>query len=201
MSSKLFHPAVPVTAGFVLILLLQRLEGPHLAVALGVCAGACLLLARRSWWRLVHRLRYMLLVLVVLFAWQTPGVLVWPRLGGLSPTFDGIRLAADHAARIVLVVSVVAFMLHGLSHAQWVQGVYGLFAPLRRLGFPADRFALRLQLVLQDAEQADRTAWREALAPAAPPREAMPPLLLLPLRARDGILIGLMLVAAIWSLV
>lgn len=198
-SFKPFHPAVPVTAGFVFILLLQRLEGLALAAAVALCAAAALVRARTLWWRLLRRLRYMLLVLVVLFAWQTPGVLAWPHAGAWSPTVDGLALAGGHAGRIVLVVSVVALMLQGLSHAAWVQGLYGLLAPLARLGFPAERFALRLQLVLQDAG-GERIAWREALAPQAAPREAAPPLRLTPPVRRDGVAILFLLALAVGGL-
>lgn len=153
--------------------------------------------AAQAWWRLTRRLRYMLLVLFLLFCWHTPGTLVWPQLGVWSPTLEGCRLALDHTARILLVVAIVGLMLRLLNHAQWVQGLYGLLAPLQRLGLPSARLAVRLQLVLQEAEYAERLTWRDWLsASSAEKQESALPLRLSPLRTFDVVAVTALLLLA-----
>lgn len=173
-----------------MILLLQRLQGVSLLLALCLFSTLSVALASKVWWRLVRRLRYMLLVLFALFCWQTPGTLVLPHFGGWSPTVEGCWLALDHTARILMVVAVVALMLRLLDQAQWVQGIFGLLSPFQPLGVPASRLAIRLQLVLREAERVERVPWRDMLASSTEkPEEASPPLMLSPLKTSDRLLI------------
>lgn len=160
VSCPKFHPAVPVTAGCIFILLVQQVRWPWQTLWLTGLVIACLLRSRREWLRVMRRLRYLLLVLLILFAWQTPGELVWPSLGALSPSLDGCRLAAESATRIVCVASIVALMLHALSPREWVGGLFSLAYSLKFLGAAPERFAVRLQLVLDEAGRAEKRPWR-----------------------------------------
>jgi len=159
---KSIHPAVYVTAGFFLIFLLQVLSLAFLPWGTGLIVLCALVFARREWVRVVRRLRYIFLALLILFAWQTPGVMIVPPLGAFSPTWDGVRATVEPAARLLSVVSVVALMLHGLSTEDWVNSLYVLVQPLRVFGLSAERFAVRLRLVLDYTSQRD-LHWRDCL--------------------------------------
>lgn len=161
MLNKL-HPAVLVTAGFFWIAVLQSIN----SAVLPWCAAAVVLLAImgsvKDWIRIVRRMRYIFLALLILFAWQTPGILMIPGLGTFSPTWDGLRAVQDPVLRLLAVVSVVAVMLHYLSIEAWVNSLYILLRPLRALGFSPERFAVRLRLVLDYVERRDLN-WRHCL--------------------------------------
>jgi hypothetical protein len=159
---KTIHPAVYVTAGFFLIVLLQTLNASGLAWWAAVLLIAALGLARANWFRLLRRLRYIVLALLVLFAWQTPGIMVLPGLGMFSPTWDGLRAAIEPVTRLMAVVSVVALMLHYLTTESWVSSLYVLVRPLRFLGVEPERFAIRLRLVLDYVGQRELN-WRTCL--------------------------------------
>lgn len=159
---KSIHPAVHVTAGFFLIFLLQVVGAAVLPWATAAVVLCALAFARREWLRVVRRLRYIFLALVILFAWQTPGVMIVPPLGALSPTWDGVRATLEPAARLLAVVSVVSLMLRGLSTEDWVNSLYILVQPLRVCGLSAERFAVRLRLVLDYIGQRDLD-WRNCL--------------------------------------
>ena len=159
---KVIHPVVHVTAGFFLIVLLQTagfkvlLAGALMTVLWALCAASQDLL------RIVRRLRYIFLVLLILFAWQTPGTLIFPLLGALSPTWDGLNAVLEPALRLLAVVSVVALMLRYLTTDDWVNSLYALVIPLQVAGLKPERFAVRLRLVLDYAGQRDLN-WRHCL--------------------------------------
>lgn len=166
-------------SGLVLLLWLaavaavQLLPPLALAVVLAACALAAARLARARTWRLVRRIRVLLIAITVLFAWFTPGeaaLLDWPRLG---PTREGLALAALHAGRLLAVVCAVGLLLERLPLARLVGGLYALSRPLCLVGVAPERLALRLLLVLRYVEASPRgqgpVDWRRWLAdePAA----------------------------------
>lgn len=101
--------------------------------------------------RLLRRSRWLLLTLFILFAWMTPGTpLYW--LPGAS--IEGVHLAAENAARLVLALVALALVLQALPSIELVAGIRSLLAPLDLLGLPRDRIAVRLALTLEEVEQA-----------------------------------------------
>ncbi|MDQ7989657.1 MAG: hypothetical protein REI09_08490 [Candidatus Dactylopiibacterium sp.] len=156
------HPAVLVTAGFFCILILQRLEGAALVVALvpALLAGAAF--ARATWWRTLARLKYIFLALFVLFLWQTPGRLLLPALGNASPSVEGLALFAVQAGRLAGAVSLVALLLAWLDPAAWISALAAMLRPFEPLGLPWQRFVVRLRLVLEYAARRELD-WRAIL--------------------------------------
>ncbi len=165
-------------SGLVLLLWLaavaaiQILPSLALGIALAVCMLAAVVLARARTWRLVRRIRVLLIAITVLFAWFTPGeaaLLDWPRLG---PTREGLALAALHAGRLLAVVCAVGILLERLPLARLVGGLYALSRPLRLVGVEPERLALRLLLVLRYVEASPRgqgpVDWRHWLVDEAP---------------------------------
>lgn len=143
--------------------LLQFLPLGGLFVATGICAAAALLLAPRRAWRLLKRVRYLLLAVAVLFAGFTPGealLVDWPKL---SPSREGAMLALEHAARIVAVVLCVALLLERLSADRMVSGIYAILSPFEGRGLPAARVAVRLLLVLRLVEGSAPKRWQDWL--------------------------------------
>ncbi|HJV27629.1 MAG TPA: CbiQ family ECF transporter T component [Aromatoleum sp.] len=113
--------------------------------------------------RLLRRTRFLMLAVAIFFAWFSPGESLWPALPGLSPTREGLALAAEHLGRLVGVVLCVAGLLEHLSVPRLVGGLYALFHPFERIGLPADRLAVRLMLVLSYVEATPSGGWRSWL--------------------------------------
>jgi energy-coupling factor transporter transmembrane protein EcfT len=162
-------------SGLILILWLaavasiQLLSLPALAVAVPLCLLAALVFARVRLLRLLRRVRVLLIAIAILFAWFTPGEAFfhdWPRLG---PTREGLAFAVLHAARLIAVVCAVAVLLERLSLQRLVAGLHALARPLRLIGVPPERLALRLLLVLRYVEASPRDQgrlqWRDWLMP------------------------------------
>ena len=126
------------------------------AWAVGV--GAC--------WRLVRRTRVLIIALIALYAFATPGTPIFP--GWETPTQEGLLSGALQAWRLLLMLVALTILLISLNRDQLLAGIYGLLAPLKPLGLPLERIAVRLWLTLHYAESAASTAslrerWEAAL--------------------------------------
>jgi len=203
----MFHPSVLLLLWCGLLLLTQVVEG---AVALVVALGVSGFAAWRSGSRfgaLVRRTRYLMLALVVIFAWGSPGYLIWPQAGWASPSAEGVSLALTHAARLLCVLSLVAWLLVAMPTPRLVAALHGLCWPLQWLGLDRSRAAVRLSLVLEYTASArgGPTHWRQWLAePAEPVAHAELELPHQPLRLPDWLalaaLSGALFGLALWSL-
>ncbi|MDR3213418.1 MAG: energy-coupling factor transporter transmembrane protein EcfT [Azoarcus sp.] len=146
-------------------LLVQATEGWRLAALVVASLVAAFVCARAQCFRLLARVRVLLLAILVLFAWFTPGEAVfmdWPRL---SPSREGLLLAFAHGGRLLAVVCWVAILLARMPPDRLVSGLYALARPCAALGLSAERIALRLLLVLRyvDAESGNGRDWRHWL--------------------------------------
>lgn len=198
LTLKQRHPAVLVTAGFFFVYLSQLLEPPHLYGLAGLWAICAACWARQDYFKVLRRLRYVSLAIVILFAWQTPGIQVLPGLEALSPTYDGLRLAVSPLLRLMTVAALVACLRQALSPDQWVSSFYLLASPFACLGLPRDRLAIRLRLVL-DYLEAPPLAWRDCLRGLDARREENGAVVCQLERAgiQDLLWIGLMCLAAV----
>jgi energy-coupling factor transporter transmembrane protein EcfT len=109
--------------------------------------------------RLVKRVRFILIAIIVLFAGFTPGEALfidWPRL---SPSREGVALAYEHAARVLVVVLFVALLMEYLPAQRLVGALHALLRPFGAVGFPADRVAVRTLLVLRFVESEKPPRW------------------------------------------
>lgn len=160
-------------SGLILILWLaavasiQLLSPAALAVVVPFCLVVAVALARARFLRLLRRVRVLLIAIAILFAWFSPGEALfhdWPRLG---PTREGFALAVLHAARLIAVVCAVAVLLERLPLQRLVGGLHAISRPLRLIGVPPERLALRLLLVLRYVEASPRgrgkPQWRDWL--------------------------------------
>lgn len=121
-----------------------------------VCALALLgiagLWARRRCFALVRRARWLLVSIVLISAWMTPGLPLVQSLGSLAPTLEGLSEGGEQALQLVSMLAMVAILLELTPVPAIIGGIHGLMWPLR--AFPAlrERIALRLLLVLQYVE-------------------------------------------------
>lgn len=157
------HSGVILFLWLVVVLGLQMLDGIVLLGALLVLTAGAVALAPARSRRLVRRIRVLLLAIVVLFAGFTPGEAVWPDWPTLSPSREGLALALVHAGRLLAVVCMVAVLMEHLPAARLVAGLHALLSPLRALGLPVARVAVRIMLVLAYVEQAEPRNWRDWL--------------------------------------
>ncbi|MBM3390798.1 MAG: hypothetical protein FJY34_02305 [Betaproteobacteria bacterium] len=150
----MLHPTVRLLAWAAAVVFSQLLP---LAMLVPVCAavtGLAMWRAGRHLTLLLRRTRWLILALLLLFAFATPGVYVLPALGAFGPSEEGMRLGLEHALRLLVVLSALALLLQLNDMDGLLSGLHGLLWPLEWLGLDRGRVALRLMLVLRYVEQA-----------------------------------------------
>lgn len=123
--------------------------------------------------RLLARSRWLLVSLVLIFGYGTPGEALAPDLGAMSPTWEGVAAGALHAWRLVFIMATLSLLVNSMAEEDLLSGLYLCLRPLEAVGIPTERFAIRLWLVLQYAQSSERPAclreWLEQDVASAPP--------------------------------
>ncbi len=151
MNNYPLHPLVRI------VVLLVFIAGMALAHPLLLIGGACGLLlaytlagfpALGGLLRMVIRLRWLLVAILLVYGWWTPGELLWPALDRFSPTLQGIGFGLIRIVALVCIVSAVHFLLQVTERGQLVAALMLLSAPF--LGpLARERFAVRVLLTLE----------------------------------------------------
>lgn len=111
---------------------------------------------RRAAWRLLKRARWLMLVLILSYAYTLPGDALWPAWASFSPTQQGLSAGALRALRLALMMIGLALLLVYTPRERLIYGLYVLLAPLSWLGFERRAFAVRLGLTLDYIERQPR---------------------------------------------
>ncbi|MEW5942815.1 MAG: hypothetical protein AB1710_03055 [Pseudomonadota bacterium] len=167
------HPATKILLWLMLAVAIQWLRMPSL-LALSLLLGLLLAAARASGFgRLLRRTRWLLLSLLLIYAFATPGDPLLPSLGAASPTAQGLEAGGMQAWRLAMLLAGLSLLLAACSRNDLLAGLYLLLRPFSFLGLDAEKFAVRIWLTLHYAEQERAKGagewWlklRSALAPA-----------------------------------
>lgn len=159
----MFHPATPLLAWAGLALVLPVLTLGVLALLLFPAGLLAMLFAGARTASLLRRARWLLVSIALLFTFATPGLVAPQPLGGLGATQDGLVLAAEHVARLLLLLTTLSVLHEHLGTAGFVSGIYSLLAPLRRWRGLRERIVVRLMLVVEMVESRHGGGWRHWL--------------------------------------
>lgn len=159
----MLHPATRLLLWSAWVVVVQIARWPLVGVVGLFVLAAGFWMARGRCLRLLRRVRILLGVLVILFAFFTPGEALLPGLGSAGPTREGLAAAGLHGLRLVSVVVLVALLLEKTGQAALVGGLASLARPLQGIGLSADRLAVRMLLVLQYASSPPAQGWRAFL--------------------------------------
>lgn len=191
------HPAVSILLWACLTVAVQSLHTVGLLLTgVPLLLVACVLSAARLR-MLLRRTRWIMLSLLLIYAYATPGEAVWAQLAEFSPTYEGLFDGMLQLGRLACALAGLAILLTLLSQQQLVSGLYTLAYPLRYVGMSRERIAVRLALTLHYAESAmlDTTVnWRNSvehmLAPAENKQNSIE-LHAAPFTRRDGMLLAM----------
>ncbi|MBI5898724.1 MAG: hypothetical protein HZB40_05820 [Rhodocyclales bacterium] len=148
---NILHPASVILLGLAFLLFASTRSEVLLIALGGGSAILALLIARFHLLRILRRSRWLLLTMLLLFGWMTPGTAM-PLLPGA--TEEGLWLAVENVARLLIAIATVSLLLGVLPPAALVSGMRSLLAPLAGLGGFRDRLAVRLMLTLEAVEAA-----------------------------------------------
>lgn len=155
------HMAPPIRI-LSLLVLIAALASGHAAVMTAaftvLCGTWVLLLAQPApfdWHgllRMLRRVRWLLLAMLILYGGFTGGEPLWPALGPV-PTLPGLLQGAQRIAALVAIVTAVHLLLSSTARPDLLAGLLWFGAPLRRFGIDDRPFATRLVLALEAVPQ------------------------------------------------
>ncbi len=143
------HPLSLILLGAAALFAATSRDGISLYLACVGLALVALIAATGDLRLLVRRSRWLLLTMLVMFGWLTPGTPL-PGIPGASQ--EGLLLAADNIARLLIALATLALLLKALNPPELVAGLRSLLALLALPGFSRDRIAVRLALTLHEVE-------------------------------------------------
>lgn len=160
------HPALLILSWCVFVSYMQRTPFVVLLVLATLTLVLGGWLAGSKLLQLLRRTRWIMLSLLCIYAYSTPGQPVIAELGSWSPVYEGMQDGAMQLLRLLAALASLAVLLDGLHRLELIAGLYSLFAPLRYMGVSRERCAIRLALTLQYAEVAmlrSHAHWQDAL--------------------------------------
>ena len=161
-----FHPAAQILTWCLLVAMLQVMTLGALLMATGSILLCAFALSGHKLIHLVRRTRWIMLSLLVIYAYSTPGQPLSDTLGMFSPSREGLSDGALQLARLLAALAGLAILLDRLHRQQLIAGLYTIFASLHWLGLSRERAAVRLALTLHYAELAmlrGRGRWQDTL--------------------------------------
>ncbi|MFZ2542337.1 MAG: CbiQ family ECF transporter T component [Gallionella sp.] len=164
-SAKL-HPATQILTWCLMASTIQVLEFSVLLRVVGLILLCAFLISGNKFAQLLRRTRWIILSLLLVYAYSTPGQSLFVSLGMFSPTREGLTGGVLQLTRLLAVLAGLAILLDRLTRQQLIAGLYALFTPLQWVGLSRERLAVRLALTLHYAEAAmvrKTNTWQEIL--------------------------------------
>jgi len=147
-----FHPSVQILTWCMLVAALQEMTTGRLMMASGLILLCAILISGHKLILLLRRTRWVMLSLLLIYAFTTPGWALFELLGVFSPTREGLADGAIQMMRLLATLAALAILLESLHRQHLIAGLYTLFLPMRILGVSRERLAVRLALTLHYAE-------------------------------------------------
>lgn len=191
-----FHPAAQILTWCLLVAIMQFLTLEILLVAAGFVLLFALLRSAHKLMQLLRRTRWIMLSLLLIYAYSTPGQPLLNALGIFSPSREGLSDGVLQLTRLLAALAGLAILLDRLHRQQLIAGLYTLFAPLQLIGVSRERVAVRLALTLHYAEVAmlrETHTWQDNLRSLFKPHDETSKQMELTLYRfgiSDGLLVG-----------
>jgi energy-coupling factor transport system permease protein len=191
-----FHPAAQILTWCLLVAIMQFLTLEILLVAAGFVLLFALLRSAHKLMQLLRRTRWIMLSLLLIYAYSTPGQPLLNALGIFSPSREGLSDGVLQLTRLLAALAGLAILLDRLHRQQLIAGLYTLLAPLQLIGVSRERVAVRLALTLHYAEVAmlrETHTWQDNLRSLFEPHDETSKQMELTLYRfgiSDGLLVG-----------
>jgi energy-coupling factor transport system permease protein len=161
-----FHPATQIIAWCILVATLQKLSLVPLLTAAAFILLVAFALSGHKFFQLLRRTRWVMISLLLIYFYSTPGEPLSEAMGVLSPSREGLMDGVLQLTRLLSALAALAVLLDRLGRAQLIAGLYTVFAPAQWLGLSRERLAVRLALTLHYAEAAmlrHTNTWQDSL--------------------------------------
>jgi len=161
------HPAIRILCFLSLVTALARANFPFILLADGVFLVFAIRSPRDIFsftWRLMRRMRWFWLSIILLYTLMTPGGGQSFIVAGLELSFGGLLLGLERCLALATVLLFFALLIHTTPQSQLQGALFWLLQPLRRVGLPANQISIRIALTLQKIHEM-QTRWSSASEP------------------------------------
>ncbi|WP_172600037.1 CbiQ family ECF transporter T component [Sulfuricystis multivorans] len=158
----MFHPASLLLAWLAFAFALQWLSVIWLAAVAAACIALAIVLASDRTRALLRRTRWLLLSLLMLYLFFTPGEYLPGMAGTLGLTHEGLRRGAEQIGRLLTLLASLALLHRQLGTTGLLAGLHWLLTPFAW----REKTVVRLMLVLDTVERQRAMPWREWLMPS-----------------------------------
>lgn len=110
-------------------------------------------LSLRTTWRNLKQLRWLLLTIILLYTWATPGQVLFPAWGVFAISREGILLGLGRCLSLIFIFVAVYWMLNSLSRAELSAALLNLLAVFPMASSAKERIAVRVLLSLEMVPQ------------------------------------------------
>lgn len=149
------HPLIRVVALLVFISGLALARPILLSAATGLLLFLHLLSgfpAPAALLRMVLRLRWLLLAILLVYGWWTPGDSLFPAIGSWSPTTAGLVAGLLRILSLVLIVAAVHLLLQVTTRKELLPAIMQLISPVTTQA-GRERLAVRILLSVEAVSQ------------------------------------------------
>jgi hypothetical protein len=166
---EFLHPASLILIWLAFAFCVPWLQPAELSAIVLLFSLPLLLRHSALYLKLLRRSRWLLISLVLVYAFVTPGAAVVAALGAYSPSREGLLSGGLQALRLISLLATLALLLATTSRERILAGLYFLLRPFVSIGVDVDRVAARIWLTLHYAEKAEPAGssrsgeWRERL--------------------------------------
>jgi energy-coupling factor transport system permease protein len=147
------HPFVKIACFFFLLLLLQYISAPSIAVLCGLICLLAAVLNLPHFSQLIKRMRWLFVSLLLVYAYATPGEYLAFLPLNVAPSYEGLRMGLMQIAKLLIAVASLSALFASASKSQLMAGLWTLLSPLRLVGLNVERFTVRMLLTLHYVEQ------------------------------------------------
>lgn len=147
------HPAVKILVYLIVLLTLNLLNDSVFWLFFIVAIFFAYFLQNKIFVLRCLRLKWLILSILIVYAFGTPGEYLTNTPWQYLPTKEGLYLGFLQSARLLLALSLLSILFYQTKTTQLMLGFYTLLSPLRSLKIDASRFVVRLMLTLDYVDQ------------------------------------------------
>ena len=146
------HPFVKILSFVLILLLTNALKDQWLIILCAILCFIAVWVSKRDFLRVVKRMRWLFISLLIIYAFTTPGKYIPQLLAYASPTYEGCIFGLLQITKLLIALASLSLLFSGSSKQELIAGLYMLLTPLKLLGLNVERFSARLLLTLDYVE-------------------------------------------------
>jgi len=147
------HPLTKILCFILVLLLISMLDNLMLFSLMMLSFVMVLSLRVSTFLHTVRRMRWLLLSILVIYAFGTPGELIPAFSVNFAPTYEGLQSGLVQIEKLLIALAALSLLLTSSPREQMMLGLYMLLIPFRFAGLNIERFAARLMLTLNYVEE------------------------------------------------